>query len=115
MEFREDDREVNRIRYKVDINGGTIGSVRGALWQGKEVDISIQDIVDAEVDGGVPSPQSSPRQVHSFLCPPSQRTFSRTPWPGCVASPDVQSVGSHARRTSEGSVDVELARTTSGW
>jgi hypothetical protein len=75
MEFREDDREVNRIRYKVDINGGTIGSVRGALWQGKEVDISIQDIVDAEVDGEVPSPQSSPRQVHSFLCPPSQRTF----------------------------------------
>jgi hypothetical protein len=34
---------------------------------GSEVDISIQEIVDAEIDGEVPSPQSSPRRVHSFL------------------------------------------------
>jgi len=65
MGLREDHRKVNRIRYEVEINGGTICRVRGALWQGKEVgsrgsevDISI---VDAEIDGEVPSPQGSPR------------------------------------------------------
>jgi CRISPR/Cas system-associated exonuclease Cas4 (RecB family) len=38
MELRENHRKVNRIRYKVRIDGGTIGRVRGALWQGKEVE-----------------------------------------------------------------------------
>jgi hypothetical protein len=73
MELRENHREVNRIRYKVEMNGGTIGILRGALWQGKAVgseqDMSIS-IVDAEIDGEVPrflSPQNSPRQFHSIV------------------------------------------------
>jgi len=72
MDLRENHREVNRIRCKVGIDEVTIGRVRGALWQGKEVeseeDMSIS-MVDAEIDGEVPSPQNSPRPFHSlFLC-----------------------------------------------
>ena len=37
MDLRENHREVNRIRCKVVIDEVTIGRVRGALWQGKEV------------------------------------------------------------------------------
>ena len=37
MDLRETHREVNRIRCKVEIDEVTIGRVRGALWQGKEV------------------------------------------------------------------------------
>jgi hypothetical protein len=37
MDLRENHREVNRIRRKVVIDEVTIGRVRGALWQGKEV------------------------------------------------------------------------------
>lgn len=73
MELRENHREVNRIRYKVEMNEGKISILRGALWQGKEVgseqDMSIS-IVDAEIDGEVPrflSPQNSPRQFHSIV------------------------------------------------
>lgn len=72
MDLRETHREVNRIRCKVEIDEVTIGRVRGALWQGKEVgseeDMSIS-MVDAEIDGEVPSPQNSPRRFHLlFLC-----------------------------------------------
>ena len=67
MDLRETHREVNRIRCKVEIDEVTIGRVRGALWQGKEVgseeDMSIS-MVDAEIDGEVPSPQNSPRRFH---------------------------------------------------
>ena len=62
MGLREDHRKVNRIRYEVEINRGTICRVRGALWQGKEVGSEVDiSIVDAEIDGEVPSPQGSPR------------------------------------------------------
>ena len=37
MDLRETHREVNRIRCKVEVDEVTIGRVRGALWQGKEV------------------------------------------------------------------------------
>ena len=73
MESRGDHREVNQIRYQVKIDEGTIGRDRGALWQGKEVesrksegDMSIS-MVDAEIDGEVPSPQNSPRPFHSLF------------------------------------------------
>jgi hypothetical protein len=58
MGSRENRREVNRIRCQVEIHGGMIGILRGALWQGKEYgseeDMSIS-ITDAEIDGAVPS------------------------------------------------------------
>jgi len=37
MDLREGHRKVTRIRYKVEINEVTIGSLRGALWQGKRM------------------------------------------------------------------------------
>ena len=65
MDSREDHREVNRICCKVGIDEVTIGKVRGALWQGKEVeseeDMSIHLHRYAEIDGEVPSPRNSPR------------------------------------------------------
>lgn len=72
MDLRETHQGVNRIRCKVEIDEVTIGRVRGALWQGKEVG-SEEDrfisMVDAEIDGEVPSPQNSPRRFHLlFLC-----------------------------------------------
>ena len=70
MDSRENHREANRIRCKVGIDEVTIGRVRGAWWQGKEIeseeDMSIS-MVDAEIDGEVSSPQNSPRPFHSLL------------------------------------------------
>ena len=65
MGSRENRREVNRIRCQVEIYRGMIGMLRGALWQGKEVeseeDMSIHLHRYAEIDGEVPSPRNSPR------------------------------------------------------